>query len=86
MAFLREDTADDLEMIVDSSVYFVATHYRMSIPQVLAMSSAEFEQSFVWAAAAKQIESEKLNEQNNEMKNKTDIASTKRKGDPFPFE
>ena len=83
---MREDTADDLEMIVDSSVYFVATHYRMSIPQVLAMSPDEFEQSFVWAAAAKQIESEKLQEQSNEMKNKTDIASTKRKGDPFPFE
>lgn len=86
---MRGDAVDDLEMLIDSSVYFVATHYNMGIPDVLAMTPEQFEQSFCWAAAAKQVEAEAMEEQMEDMKsnnNGTDIASTKRKGEPFPFE
>jgi len=75
-----------LDMIIDSTIYFVATHYRMSIPEVLAMSPDDFEQSLAWAAAAKKVESEEMDKMNSDMKSGTDIASTKRKGEVFPFE
>lgn len=83
---MRGDEEDDLEMLIDSSIYFVATHYKIGIPDVLAMTPEQFEQSFCWAAAAKQIESEEMKKATSEMNNKTDIASTKRKGEAFPFE
>ena len=84
--FLSDKSDPSMEMLIDSSVYFVATHYKLSIPQVLAMTPEDFEQSLVWASAMKRIESEEMDKMNSDMKNGTDIASTKRKGEPFPFE
>lgn len=75
-----------LEMVIDSSIYFVATHYKMSIPEVLAMSPEDFETSLAWGAATKKMEADEMDKMNSDMKSGTDIASTKRKGDPFPFE
>ena len=84
--FMKQESEPTLEMIIDSSIYFVATHYNMSIPQVMAMSPSEFEQSFAWAAAAKKMEADEMDKMNSDMKSGADIASTKRKGEPFPFE
>ncbi len=75
-----------LEMVIDSSIYFVATHYKMSIPEVLAMSPEDFETSVAWGAATKKMEAEEMDKMNRDMKSGTDLASKKRKGDPFPFE
>lgn len=83
---MSDKSEPSLEMILDSSVYFVATHYKISIDDVNAMTPEVFEQSLVWGAAAKQIEADEMEKASGDMKTGTDIASTKRKGDPFPFE
>ena len=69
--FMSEKSEPTLEMMIDSSIYFVATHYKISIPQVLAMSASEFEQSFGWAAAAKKMEAEEMEKMNSDMKSGT---------------
>jgi hypothetical protein len=84
--FMNGKSEQTLSMIIDSTIYFVAIHYKLSIPQVLDMSSDDFEQSLVWAAAAKKVEGDEMDKMSTDMKSGADIASTKRKGDPFPFE
>jgi len=71
--------------MMDSATYFVAKHFKISIPEVLSMTPEEFEQSFVWASAQSQIESEEMQKATGEMKGGTRIGSTDA-GQPFPFE
>ena len=71
--------------MLESSIYFVATHYKISIPEVLAMSQDEFEQSFAWGVAAKQIEGDEMDKASAEMKGGTRVGSTDA-GQPFPYE
>tara|TARA_R110000787_G_scaffold38419_11_gene96806 strand:+ start:1465 stop:1683 length:219 start_codon:yes stop_codon:yes gene_type:complete len=72
--------------MLDSSIYFVATHYKISIADVNAMSPEVFEQSFVWASAAKQIEGEEMENATKDMKSGSDVASSKGADEAFPYE
>tara|TARA_R100000008_G_scaffold85027_1_gene73894 strand:+ start:1079 stop:1336 length:258 start_codon:yes stop_codon:yes gene_type:complete len=75
----------NFQLMIDSSIYFVATHYKISIPDVLSMSPDEFEQSFTWAAASKMVESDEIDKANAEIKGGTRVGSTSA-GEPFPYE
>jgi len=72
--------------MLDGAVYFVAKHYRMSIPEVQAMSIEDFEMSFVWASAQSQIEKDHMDEATTDMKSQSNIASGKGQGQPFPHD
>ena len=76
---------NNIPLMLDSSIYFVAKHYNISIPDVLLMSPDEFEQSFVWAAAAKKVEADALDKADAEIKGGMRVGSTSA-GEPFPFE
>ena len=72
-----------IENMIDGMVYYVARHFKISIPDVLAMTSEEFEQSFVWATASDRIQADEMAKVTNQSKSTTSIGSTER-GTPFP--
>jgi len=76
----------DIGMAMDGGVYFVAKHYGISITEVYQMTPEIFEQSFVWAVAQKTIEQEEMNKATGDVKSKSNIASGKGPGQPFPFD
>ena len=74
----------DISFMMDSSVYFVAKHYGLSIPEVRAMTEQEFEDSFVFAAAAERIKAEEMDKITKDAKSGTQVGPSK--GQPFPYE
>jgi hypothetical protein len=84
---MQDETAQtkNITLMLDSTIYFVAVHYKLSIPEVLAMSVDEFEQSLIWGAASKKVEAKEMEKHTKEMKGGTSIGSTDA-GQPFPFE
>jgi len=73
-------------MVLDGGVYFVAKHYGISITEVQQMTPEIFEQSFVWGMAQMQIEQEEMDKATGDVKSKSNIASGKGPGQPFPFD
>jgi len=81
----RETEQQNIHLMIESSIYFVAKHYGISIPDVLSMSIDDFEQSFVWASAMKTIEGEQIESATKDVKGGTRIQTTKA-GQAFPYE
>ena len=81
----RETEQQNIHLMIESSIYFVAKHYGISIPDVLSMSIDDFEQSFVWASAMKTIEGEQIESATKDVKGGTRIQTTKA-GQAFPHE
>ena len=82
---MRGEKQDDVGMALDSTVYFVMQHYSISLREIDSLSMPEFEQMFVWAAAAEQMKAEEMKKAgssstaNGMPVGKTDV------GKPMPF-
>ena len=81
---MKNHTNTDIPFILDSAIYFVAKHYGISIADVRRMSEEDFEDSFVFAAAAERIKAEEIDKATKDAKSGTDVGPSK--GQPFPFE
>tara|TARA_R110002012_G_scaffold33393_2_gene97815 strand:+ start:7007 stop:7228 length:222 start_codon:yes stop_codon:yes gene_type:complete len=66
----------------EAAAYFVANHFKISIQEVWNMSSEAFEVSFVWANAAKRVESEDMKKATDGAKSKSRVGSTH---GPMPY-
>lgn len=59
-------------------------HYGLSMRDLDQMSADEFEQMFVWAAAAEAVKAEEMDKQNAQSKNAMKVGGTD-VGRPMPF-
>ena len=75
---------DNISFMMDSAIYFVAKHYGLSIPEVRAMSEEEFEDSFVFGAAAERVKADEMEKATKDAKSGTQGGPSK--GQPFPYE
>jgi len=81
---MKNPASSDISFMLDSSIYFVAKHYGLSIPEVRAMTEQDFEDSFVFAAATEQIKVEEMEKATKDAKSGTQVGPSE--GQPFPYE
>lgn len=81
---MKTPASSDISFMLDSSIYFVAKHYGLSIPEVRAMTEQDFEDSFVFAAATEQIKAEEMEKMTKDAKSGTKVGPSE--GQPFPYE
>jgi len=81
---MKTPASSDISFMMDSSVYFVAKHYGLSIPEVRAMTEQEFEDSFAFGVAAERIKADEMEKATKDAKSGTKVGPSE--GQPFPYE
>ena len=81
---MKNQSTTDIPFILDSAIYFVAKHYAISMAEVRNMSEEDFEDSFVFAAAAERIKAEEMDKATKDAKSGTQVGPSE--GQAFPFE
>tara|TARA_R110002020_G_scaffold67434_2_gene177062 strand:+ start:2798 stop:3055 length:258 start_codon:yes stop_codon:yes gene_type:complete len=80
---MKNQTMDDVSIVLDGMVYLVARHFKISMAEARRMDEEDFVTSFAWATAMSKIEADELDKTTGGMKEGQRVDKTGA-GRPFP--